>query len=726
MNSIHNMGIFNLKDMSPWSYLTNVIRTNSLLLFLTIKKGAKYLLLSLLCFGLPCYLIGQSDEEAQYIDSLKQQLNWTQLSNTNRFSSLYRLSEKYILMQADSARKYAHEAVRVATKIAQAEYQGRAWQLLADVEASNGRLDSLDIAYQRSKNYLENCTTETCQSTYINLELTYGFSFNDRGQHQRAIQIIKPLLSSAYISDNQKCRADIHLATCYLELNDFDEAFQYVASAKEKARQINDKKLQFKALYVYAWAYWALGQLDKTLVLNQEMLALAREMNQQEKIKSSLFSSARLYNQLNQPEEAIAYYDELLLVSNADTKDSYYSDALIGLIELSATRDPTAADRYVQELEFILSKNHSYRIIHVRRNILSALARHYLLRGQASKSEKYAQQHLQFIRQHQPDTASLVVGALEELSHIQAQMGQYEKAWHTLDTLHRLNETIVQRNQQAATAKAAVEMNLAENELARQKAEQKILLEQQSSANRTRFFIFLLIVAGLILGVISWAYRRSQHDKRLISEKNQLIEQSLAEKEVLLREIHHRVKNNLQIISSLLDKQARKSSDEVVRKLVKEGQERIQSMALIHQNLYESEQLSGIDIKSYLQELGANIQKSQAMTADQVELTLNVEAEKLDIDTAIPVGLILNELLTNSYKYAFVQNGSGKITVDFKKENDQYFLQISDNGVGFTPEQAAAKTKSLGLNLVSGLVRQLEGTMEWLNIDTGTAVAIRF
>ena len=196
--------------------------------------------------------------------------------------------------------------------------------------------------------------------------------------------------------------------------------------------------------------------------------------------------------------------------------------------------------------------------------------------------------------------------------------------------------------------------------------------------------MILLILAGLILTGVSWAYRRAQRDKQLISEKSQLVEQSLAEKEILLREIHHRVKNNLQIISSLLDKQARKPSDAAVRKLVKEGQERIQSMALIHQNLYESEQLSGIDIKSYLVELTDNIQRSQLMTNNEIEIELNVEDEKLDIDTAIPVGLILNELLTNSYKYAFAGQAGGKIKVDFKKEDEQYFLQVSDDGVGFT------------------------------------------
>ena len=194
-----------------------------------------------------------------------------------------------------------------------------------------------------------------------------------------------------------------------------------------------------------------------------------------------------------------------------------------------------------------------------------------------------------------------------------------------------------------------------------------------------------------------------------------------------MREIHHRVKNNLQIISGLLDRQARKSSDEAVRRLVREGQERIQSMALIHQNLYESEQLSGIDIKTYLRELSSNIQSSQLVdrAEEQIELELNVADEHLDIDTAIPVGLILNELLTNCYKYAFKGRSGGKISVAFNKNNDQYQLSVRDDGVGFHPEDTVKK-RSLGLSLVRGLVRQLDGTIEWLKVEHGTAVAITF
>lgn len=127
-----------------------------------------------------------------------------------------------------------------------------------------------------------------------------------------------------------------------------------------------------------------------------------------------------------------------------------------------------------------------------------------------------------------------------------------------------------------------------------------------------------------------------------------------------------------------------------------------------------------------MQELSKNIQKSQHENTDCYQLELNVAHETLEIDTAIPVGLILNELLTNCYKYAFRGKEKGKITVDFHKDNQGYFLQVQDDGVGFEYGKTGTTKGGIGLNLVRGLVRQLEGTLEWIALKEGTAVAIRF
>lgn len=402
--------------------------------------------------------------------------------------------------------------------------------------------------------------------------------------------------------------------------------------------------------------------------------------------------------------------------------------SLSGLVGSAPILDVATAQSYADLALDLLNREETpswHLTLHQKQILTGDLSKYYLFRKNYARAQAFAQQRLDIVKQHQSDTTDLAADALELLAQTQAAAGRYQIAWENFTRFHDLKMTMINRNQEDALARTAVEMDLAENELARQKAEQATLLEKRSSVERTRFFLTLLVVAGIILAVVLWAYRRVAADRQIIQEKNLAIEASLVEKEVLLREIHHRVKNNLQIISSLLDKQARKSTDEAVRKLVREGQERIQSMALIHQNLYESEQLSGIDIKSYLRELGRNIQKSQALSPEQVQLELNVGEEELDIDTAIPVGLILNELLTNCYKYAFKGRMKGMIQVEFKKIAGKYLLRVSDDGVGFRPNKQRSNS-TLGLNLVNGLVRQLEGTIEWLTVEKGTAVAITF
>jgi two-component sensor histidine kinase len=235
------------------------------------------------------------------------------------------------------------------------------------------------------------------------------------------------------------------------------------------------------------------------------------------------------------------------------------------------------------------------------------------------------------------------------------------------------------------------------------------------------------ILAMLLVAFSAFAiYRRIKKDNQTITEQKTLLEQSLGEKETLLKEIHHRVKNNLQIISGLFEKQAMKASDEVSKKLMKEGQDRVFSIALVHQNLYQTDNLSTIEIKTYLEMLVKNIEKSQNTQNQKIDLALNVDDSTVDIDTAIPLGLILNELITNAYKYAFKDKLQGLIRIEFHQKAKDYFLQVQDNGIGIPSNFDINKTKSLGLNLVRGLVRQLNGTMDFKSNTEGTVFTIHF
>ncbi|MCU0541408.1 MAG: PAS domain S-box protein [Oscillatoriaceae cyanobacterium Prado104] len=204
------------------------------------------------------------------------------------------------------------------------------------------------------------------------------------------------------------------------------------------------------------------------------------------------------------------------------------------------------------------------------------------------------------------------------------------------------------------------------------------------------------------------------------------IKASLAEKEVLLKEIHHRVKNNLQVISSLLKLQSRYIQDNRIIEMLKESQNRVSSMALVHEQLYQSKDLSKIDLARYIQNLAHNLFQAYEIDAKGIELQTTIAPRCLNIDTAVPCGLIINELVTNSLKYAFVGQKQGTIKIDFIIEDERVcVLTVSDSGIGFPKDLDYRNARTLGLRLVVSLVKQLRGQIQLL-ATAGTAFEIIF
>lgn len=204
------------------------------------------------------------------------------------------------------------------------------------------------------------------------------------------------------------------------------------------------------------------------------------------------------------------------------------------------------------------------------------------------------------------------------------------------------------------------------------------------------------------------------------------IKASLREKEVLLKEIHHRVKNNLQVISSLLNLQSSFIQDQQDLEIFQDSQNRVYSMALIHERLYQSQDLARIDLAEYIRDLAAHLIRSYKDSSERVALKVDAEGGFLNIDIAVPCGLILNELVSNALKHAFPDARTGEIHVELYADHDhQFIFRVSDNGVGLPQDLDFQNTQSLGLQLVNMLVSQLDGTIE-LNRGLGTEFKIRF
>jgi len=205
------------------------------------------------------------------------------------------------------------------------------------------------------------------------------------------------------------------------------------------------------------------------------------------------------------------------------------------------------------------------------------------------------------------------------------------------------------------------------------------------------------------------------------------LKSSLNEKEVLLREIHHRVKNNMQVISSLLNLQSRGIDDPALEKLVQESQARVRAMAMIHEILYESSDLSAIDLAAYVTKLARSLIRFYGPKGEQIRLEVNSDAVFLGIDETVPCGLVINELLSNSLKYAFPDGRTGTIKISaHPTEVGQIVLVIGDNGIGLPPDLDIRNTETMGMSIVVGLVEnQLGGRVE-LDRSEGTCFTIIF
>ncbi|HOI39845.1 MAG TPA: histidine kinase dimerization/phosphoacceptor domain -containing protein [Methanobacterium sp.] len=238
-----------------------------------------------------------------------------------------------------------------------------------------------------------------------------------------------------------------------------------------------------------------------------------------------------------------------------------------------------------------------------------------------------------------------------------------------------------------------------------------------------------------LIGVLMVAQDLRQTKKLLheIREKNiaqkaakiheEKLQKSLDEKDLLLKEIHHRVKNNMQIISSLLNLQAGYLKDEEAVNALKESQARIVSMAMLHENLYRSDNLTGINFENYIKHLIRNLFHTYNVNMEKIKFNIMAQGVFLNIDTAIPCGLIINELVTNSIKHAFPEGTSGDIKVIMDQDDDKYHLEISDNGIGLPPEFDIKKSSTLGILLVNSLVGQLDGSIEVIR-NQGTTYQI--
>lgn len=500
----------------------------------------------------------------------------------------------------------------------------------------------------------------------------------------------------------------------------------YVLAGLKVGDSLKDVKAQAMAYSDLSNLFWKQAKYEQGLEygLRSEKLFRERGIDDMD-FSFTLYVIGTNYIKTKDYERARTYFQEALAISERYQFYNNLADIYISLSELNTLtnnyKEAEAAARNAIRYSALLNNNFMSMRSWLELGKLQNLTKNFSEAiGSLVTSLRVATGQFQ-------DNYFLHL-AYKELANAYSQTGDYKKANTAFWQYDRLKDSVFTAEADQRIATLQTEFEVAQKEITIQSQEQ--LISQQK---RTQLLFVLGTVLLIMLLVILYRnYRGKQKiNEQLnglngsLAQKNIQLDKRNAENELLLKEIHHRVKNNLEIVSGLLSLQAAKMDSPSAQAVMQSSQNRVLSMGIIHQKLYQKNNLASIEMKDYFQNLGENILDSFNETG-QITIACPMKPMEVDIDTAVPLGLIANELITNALKYAFVKAKDGKIEISLNETPiaDELVLQVKDNGIG-KQNNGAPKGTGFGTELVSLLVNQLDGRLE-VTSQAGTTVAIYF
>jgi two-component sensor histidine kinase len=448
-----------------------------------------------------------------------------------------------------------------------------------------------------------------------------------------------------------------------------------------------------------------------------------------------LYDLARYFSANQQSDSALHYYQiarNMVESSNFENKEYF-----LGLIKGSTAEAFIQQNKYEDAIPLL--KEDYVSSLRAKDYLNSAKNLNILAYCELKTNElDNALRHLQGVREliNRRNAPEIHYTNTLYLSKTFGALAQYDSAYLYAKRFIHLTDSIASNRHIKKSAQLAVSVELRHKEQIMQKALLQMHKQKQRSKKDQQYlkwiFISLIILAVLFVIVLLQLRKKNAQKTKLqdliinYEQKTKLVEKSLHEKEYLLKEIHHRVKNNLQIVSGILQLQAIHSKNKEFKDIMKQSQNRIQSMALIHQMLYQNDDIRYIPFKSYLEKLSNQIMSGLMIDFNKVKINIITEEIKLDVETAIPLGLIVNELLSNAIKHAYPENQEGVIDVWLKHDSDhQYTLIVADDGVGLPNDFNLESTNTLGLQLVGMLSKQMNSKLMY-RVNGGAEFSIKF
>lgn len=724
----------------------------------------------LLCTITPLFFVLAGQAQQESTPKELQRLLATTQRDTNRINVLLKLGTYYVSKRGeldidlDSALVYAEQAIALSRSLQLEKFYCESTLLKSACYFEKGEQQRFrEMAMTLIRHYQQ--TGDKSMEAYVWMRMGSKIRGNIQN-YEESISYLRKA-QALYKQTGEKEKSIVILkdiADIHLNQSKIEESEKELLEVLEGYRSIGFKNLHYTYDLLTA-AATKKGDLNQALVYGFEAVRSMEETGDSVSAATFYYRLGRIYSELGDIDKSIVWYQKSC---NKRATPSFFTcmDVAQGMVLLGK---PEEALVFIQDLIANFPPANRYE----KAYLALTLGNCYVKLQQYNKAEKYylqmgqdqeileepndfacllnftigsfflnrqryqaAEPYLRYILALPPGNAT--PQQLKDthllLFKVDSAAGNYLSAIRHFQQHKILNDSIFTTTKswqieelqiQYETKKKEQDLKLLQNTAVLQQSK----LQQATLAKNLTFGggALLLIIMGLLYN----RYRLKQRVNRQlelqqieINQSNQTLQHLLEDKERLLREIHHRVKNNLQIVMSLLNSQAVFLENEGALAAIRDSQQRIHSISMIHQKLHQSNNLAWIDMAVYIRELAEYLQESYN-TGKSIRFDLQVNHIELDVTQAVPLGLILNEAISNAIKYAFQGKDTGEIRIEMYEVEDLVSLAIADNGRGIPPGFDPDKSNSLGMSLMKGLSKQLHGRFELVNRD-GVAILIVF
>ncbi|MBX2815079.1 MAG: tetratricopeptide repeat protein [Saprospiraceae bacterium] len=608
----------------------------------------------------------------------------------------------------------------------------------------------------------EELTKDPGDSLHYELRFNLIQAYANRGDLDSAVFVARQAFADDYTNADNNRVGQINYTLAYAyDINDqLSIALDYYDRARQAYQQADNHMWIAGSINAMGTANYFAGEYGEAIRLFLESLTYAEEHDLILEQVESLINVAAVYDETDRTREAIRHCqraaqlqqklgtDERLgylyiyladYYKQLDHLDStfYYLEQAEGIFKDDDVNPEMLGSTYTSQGSALLEKGDTalakqklqqgYDILKNSRANIPALLFNLtqqgsiaLASGNTREAKRLLEQALNFTQDSERHEHKLDILNLLQRTHF--LNGDLRKAYDHLASYADLADAVrtTDRDEMIAEMQAKYDLHQQEKQL----EIQRLKIAQQASIRK----LLIILAAILLVGILGLLYflRSKNRSNALLAEQKMIIEGALQEKEILLKEIHHRVKNNLQVISSLLSLQSNSVEDGVVKEVLKEGQDRVRSMALIHQNLYQGKDLMTVNTHTYFTALIEKLVRSYSINRDtEITLDLDIDSFDLHVEKMMPLALIVNELVSNSLKHAFAE-GNGdedQISVVLQESDKDLILRVRDNGSGIA-DLSLFGGKSFGYKVISSFARKMKAQIDYLT-DSGFGVEMR-